>query len=214
MTTKDNYVENVPKRHVQVQDRSKTVADEDPIILDIMRSKVVTPNVFVVDVINLEEELYSSPSVGAVQVQSTHVEVQSTHVEAMNEKQSEQSNELPDMRIVGPWSDAVTDLDYIQDPPSWYGLSSSNVMVTQDVLNPNIAHDLAILQPYLKDKDAGASEPQVYTDEEGREAAINYLKNRSVAIEEPFIEVSKRKKKNVQKGFQVHNTRSKGRPTT
>jgi hypothetical protein len=167
--------------------------------------------VFVVDVINLEEELYSSPSVGAAQVQSTHVEaVQSTHVEAMNEKQSEQSNELPDMRIVGPWSDAVTDLDYIQDPPSWYGLSSSNVMVTQDVLNSNIAHDLEILRPYLKDK--GANEPRVYTDEEEREAAISYVKNRSVAIEEPFIEVSKKKKKNVQKGFQVHNTRSKGRP--
>jgi len=51
--------------------------------------------------------------------------------------------------------------------------------------------------------------PRVYTDEEEREAAINYLKNRSV--EEPFIEVSKSKKKSVQKHFQVHNTRSKGR---
>jgi len=64
----------------------------------------------------------------------------------------------------------------------------------------------------LKDKDVGASEPRVYTDEEEREANINYLKNRSVAIEELFIELPKRKKKNVQKGFQVHNTRSKGRP--
>ena len=65
------------------------------------------------------------------------VQVLSAHVEAMNEKQSEdkQSNELPDMRIVGPWSDVVTNLNYIQDPPSWHGLSSSNVMVTKDVLN-------------------------------------------------------------------------------
>ncbi|KEH27699.1 hypothetical protein MTR_5g029545 [Medicago truncatula] len=85
-------------------------------------------------------------------------------------------------------------------------------MVSKDVLNPNIAHDLEILQPYLKDKDARASELRVYTNEEEREAAINYLKNRSLAREEPFIEVSKSKKKKVQKGFQVHNTRSKGRP--
>ena len=66
MTTKDNYVKNVPKRHVQVQDRSKIVVDEDLIILDLIECKEVTPNVLVVDVINLVEELYSSPSVGAV----------------------------------------------------------------------------------------------------------------------------------------------------
>jgi hypothetical protein len=66
----------------------------------------------------------------------------------------QQGNELPYMRIVGPWSDVVTDLDYIQDSPSWNGLSSSNVMVTKDVLNPNITHDLEILRPYLKCKDA------------------------------------------------------------
>jgi predicted RND superfamily exporter protein len=82
VTTKDNHVKNVPKRHVQVQDRSKIMADEDPIILDIMRYKEVTTNVFAIDVINLEEELHSSPSVGEVQVQSTPVE-------AMKEKQSE-----------------------------------------------------------------------------------------------------------------------------
>jgi len=66
VTTKDNYVKNVPKRHVQVQDRSKIVVDEDLIILDLIECKEVTPNVLVVDVINLVEELYSSPSVGAV----------------------------------------------------------------------------------------------------------------------------------------------------
>jgi len=53
----------------------------------------------------------------------------------------------------------------------------------------------------LKDNDGCASEPLVYTDEEEREATINYLKNRSVAREEPFIEVSRTKKKKVQKGF-------------
>ncbi|RHN46607.1 hypothetical protein MtrunA17_Chr7g0244041 [Medicago truncatula] len=114
------------------------------------------------------------------------------------------------MRIVGQWSDTMTDLDYNQDPQTWYDLSSSNVMVSKDVLNPNIAHDLEILRPYLKDNNACASEPRVYTDEEERETTINYL-NRSATREEPFIEVSKSKKKIVQKGFQVHNMRSKGR---
>ena len=64
MSTKDNLVKNVPKRHVQ--GCSNTVVDEDPIIRDIMRSKEVTTNVLVGDVINLEEELYSSTSVGAI----------------------------------------------------------------------------------------------------------------------------------------------------
>ncbi|RHN55635.1 hypothetical protein MtrunA17_Chr5g0420001 [Medicago truncatula] len=208
MSTKDNLVKNIPKRHLQgCSIVANIVADEDPIIRDIMRSKEVTTNVLVGDVINLEEELYSSTSVEAIQVQSTPVE-------GMTETQGvdQQSNKFPDMRIVGSWSDAVTDLDYNQDPPSWYGLGSSNVMVSKEVLNPNIAHDLEILRPYLKGNDACASVPQVYTDEEEREAAINYLKNRSVAEDEPFIEVSKSKKKKVQKHFQVHNTRSRGSP--
>ena len=156
VTTKDNSIKNVPKRYVQVQGCSKTMADEDPIILDIMRSKEVTTNVLVRDIINLEEELYSTTSIGAAQVQPPHVEV-------MTEKQSkdQQSNKLPDMRIVGLWSDDVMDLDYNQDPQPWYDLSSSNVMVSKDVLNPNIAHDLKILRPYLKDNNACASQPRV-----------------------------------------------------
>lgn len=96
---------------------------------------------------------------------------------------------------VVPDSIPLRDLDYHQD----------------DVLNPNIAHDLEILRPYLKGNDASASVPRVYTDEEEREAAINYLKNRSVAEEEPFIEVSNTKKKNVKKRHQVHITSARGR---
>lgn len=54
--------------------------------------------------------------------------------------------------------------------------------------------------------------PRVYTDEEEREAAINYLKNCNALMEEPFNKVvSKAKKKNKHKGFQVHNTRYRGR---
>ncbi|MCI60176.1 hypothetical protein A2U01_0081431, partial [Trifolium medium] len=41
----------------------------------------------------------------------------------------------------------------------------------------------------------------VYTDEEDTAAAIKFLKNRSVAMEEPFTVVSKAKKKKPQKGF-------------
>ncbi|MCI75254.1 DUF4283 domain protein, partial [Trifolium medium] len=53
---------------------------------------------------------------------------------------------------------------------------------------------------------------RVYTDEEEKAAAINFLKNREAAREEPFTEVvSKTKKNNLQKGFQVRNTRSRGR---
>jgi len=62
-------------------------------------------------------------------------------------------------------------------------------MVSKDVLNPNIAHDLEILLPHLKGNDACTSVPRLYTDEEERETVTNYLKNRSVVEEEPFIEV-------------------------
>jgi len=108
VSTKDNLVKNVPKRHVQ--GCSNIVVDEDPIIRDIMRFKEVTT--YAGDVINLEEELYSSTSVGAIQVQSTHVEAM-TEIQGVDQ----QSNVIPDMCIVGPWSDVVTDLDYNQDPP-------------------------------------------------------------------------------------------------
>ncbi|RHN56387.1 hypothetical protein MtrunA17_Chr5g0428951 [Medicago truncatula] len=85
--------------------------------------------------------------------------------------------------------------------------------ISDEILNPNVAHDLEILQQHLsKGNDSRNTVPRVYTDEEDREAAIIYLKNRSAATEEPFTEVvSKATKKKKQKGFQVHNTRSKGR---
>jgi len=56
-------------------------------------------------------------------------------------------------------------------------------MVSKEVLNPNIAHDLEILRPYLKGNDACASVPQVYIDEEEREATINYDKCQKVVIQ-------------------------------
>jgi hypothetical protein len=86
-------------------------------------------------------------------------------------------------------------------PPSGCGLSSSQVTV--EVLNSNVAHDLTILQQYWKESDGGDIEHKVYTDEEERAAALNFLKNREAVGEESFTEVvSKAKKKNLQKGFQ------------
>jgi len=68
--TKDNLVKNVSKMHAQ--GCSNIVVDEDYTILDIMRSKEVTTDMLVGDVINFEEELNSSVEV--IQVQSTLVE--------------------------------------------------------------------------------------------------------------------------------------------
>ncbi|WJX27440.1 hypothetical protein P8452_16255 [Trifolium repens] len=104
----------------------------------------------------------------------------------------------------------LSDISHVQNSPACCGMSSSTVI--DEVLNPNVAHDLAILKQYWEGKDASDIGHRVYTDEEEREAAINFLKNRDATREEPFTEVvSKAKKKKLQKGFQVHNTRSRGR---
>ncbi|WJX90063.1 hypothetical protein P8452_72000 [Trifolium repens] len=111
------------------------------------------------------------------------------------------------MRIVGPWSDAITDLDY--DNSTWSGINSSNVIISDDILNPNVSHDLEILRQHdWKENDA--FKDKTYTDEEEREAALNFLKNRYVPPEEPFTEVVSKPKKNMQKGVHLHNTRSRG----
>jgi hypothetical protein len=104
------------------------------------------------------------------------------------------------MRIVVPWNDVVTYLDYIQDTPSWCGLGSSNAVVSKEVTNPNVSNDLEILQQYIwNGNDATDIRPRVFTDEEENNATINYLKNRYAAsftvIEGPFTVVSKAKKK-------------------
>jgi len=88
---------------------------------------------------------------------------------AQAEKQAEdhQSNKFHDIGISGPWSDAVTDFDYIRE----------------DHINHNVAQDLKILHLFWKGKDVSASVPQVYAEEEGRGTSINYLKNRFVAMQ-------------------------------
>lgn len=119
-----------------------------------------------------------------------------------NEQQREH---YPDMRLVGSWSDEVTNLSD--------SATKSNEIVTNDNLNPNVAHDLEILRQYVwKGNEATYIGPRVYTDEEERATAINYPRNRAATTEEPFIEVvSKTGKKNLKKDFQIHNTCSNGR---
>ncbi|PNY08940.1 hypothetical protein L195_g005480 [Trifolium pratense] len=175
----------VSKKHVDIVPdctKAKAVVDEDPLLIDIIRSKEVSTGVLVRDVLNVEEELSPSISVGA------------------------------DLVLVAQAEEVrTTDLSEIPTP-SGCGMSSSQVIVTDEVLDPNVARDLAILQHYWKENDGSGIGQRVYTDEEERAAAINFLKNREVATEEPFTDVvSKAKKKNLQKGFQVRNTRSRGR---
>ncbi|PNX61301.1 hypothetical protein L195_g055791 [Trifolium pratense] len=106
-------------------------------------------------------------------------------------------------------NDAVADLDY--DTSNWSGMNSSNVIISDDTLNPNVSHDMEILRQHVW-KENDAFKDMIYTDEEEREEALNFLKNRSVSSEEPFTDVvSKAKKKNMRKGILVHNTRSRGR---
>ncbi|GAU37091.1 hypothetical protein TSUD_395130, partial [Trifolium subterraneum] len=148
---------------------NQVVADEDPLIEDLTRDIEVRPSVLVGDVLNFDEELLSGISVPSIDL--------------AKKPRVDQESITPDLRIVGSWSDAVTDLDYIQDPPSWCGTSS--IVIASDVaLASDIGH-------------------KVYTDEEETTAAINYLKNRYAALEEPFTVVSKAKKKKPQKGFSV-----------
>jgi hypothetical protein len=105
----------------------------------------------------------------------------------------------------------TTDLSEIP-PSSGCGMSSSQVIVTDEILNLNVAHDLTILQLYWKENDGSDIGHMVYTNEKERTTSINFLKNRQAAREESFTKVvSKAKKKNLQKDFQVRNTRSRGR---
>lgn len=86
------------------------------------------------------------------------------------------------MRLVGSWSDEVTNLS---NP-----LTKLNEIVTDDNLNSNVAHKSEILRQYIwKGNEATYTGPRVYTDEEERAAAINYMRNRAAIAEEPFTEV-------------------------
>lgn len=135
----------VSKRNVaEVQGCSKPMTFEDPLITDIIRFREVIASVPVGDVLNLEKEILPSISIETALVQPLEVEVHTTDL-AKLQGDHHQNNKYPDMIIVGQWSDAVTDLDYTQDSPSWCGSPSSRMTCFDEVLNPNISHDMAIL---------------------------------------------------------------------
>ena len=116
-----------------------------------------------------------------------------------NSANSEQQRKhYPDMRSVGLWSDATT---------------KSNDIVAYHNLNPKVAHDMEVLRPNVWKGNASTNTgPRVYTNEEEIAAAVNYMRNRSATTKEPFTKVvSKATKKNLKKGFHVHNTRSRGK---
>jgi hypothetical protein len=79
-----------------------------------------------------------------------------------------------------------TELDYTQDPPSWCGLISSSVAASNEVLNVNVPHNLAILQQRWKETDASHIGHRVYIDKGKKEAAINFLKNWAAARGKPI----------------------------
>jgi len=67
------------------------------------------------DPLGFEEELIPSTSVGTVLVQLGQIVDDLTTDMAEKQREDQQSEKFPDLRIVGPWSDAITDLDYTQD---------------------------------------------------------------------------------------------------
>jgi hypothetical protein len=80
-------------------------------------------------------------------------------------------------------------------------MSSSNVISSDEVLNSNVAHDLAIFLQYWEGKDARNIGHTVYIDEEERETTINFLKNPAAASEESFTEIMSKAKKKDAEGF-------------
>ncbi|PNY08296.1 defensin-like protein [Trifolium pratense] len=124
----------------------QVVAYVDLLIEDITRDKEVRHSVLMGDVLNFEEEIFSSISGQAISARSPIL--------------------------------------------VWYFLHRH---CFDAVLNPRVAHDLEISGNW-KDNEASDIGHKVYTDEETA-AAINYLKNRSAAMEELFIDVVFKAKK-------------------
>jgi len=87
----------------------------------------------------LEKELLSTTSVETIHVHTVQVEDDLTTDMAVKQREDQQSNKYPDLHIVGPWSDTLTNLDYNQDSPSWCGSLPSTVTIADEILNSNVA---------------------------------------------------------------------------
>ena len=79
------------------------VVDEDPLLSDMIRSKEIRDTIQVVDVINLVEE--------TVIVQAGDSLAHDYHMTGEHNR----DQHFPDIRIIGPWCDVVTDIEYCQD---------------------------------------------------------------------------------------------------
>jgi hypothetical protein len=86
------------------------VVNEDPFLIDMIRSKEMGATTHVVDAINLVAET----DIGTLPVQLVQVGDSLDHDYQMTEEHNWDQH-FPDMRITGPWCDVVTDLDYCQD---------------------------------------------------------------------------------------------------
>lgn len=85
--------------------QSKIVVDEDPLIINIIRSKDMTTNEHVGDAIKFVEEVSSI----AVETQPVQVPHTLVHDSDIDEKHNgdQQNNPLLDMHITGPWCDVM-----------------------------------------------------------------------------------------------------------
>ena len=123
----------------KVVDYNKTVVEIDPLIDDIIRSKEVTNVMFVG--LNHGEEV---PNISFEVVSEQPLQVDDS-VLAETQREDQHHNKYPDMHIVGPWSDVVTDVDYIQDSPSSQEDFGSSMVATNPNLSnfsSNVIHDM------------------------------------------------------------------------
>lgn len=128
---------------------SKIIIEEDPLIIDIIRSREMTTTIHVEDAIKFVEET-SSISVETLPVHIVQVEDTLALTETRNGNQ--QSNSFADMRITGPWCDAVTDMDYGNDhnlDNFEQELGTNNSIVGTDLnlsnFSANVIHDMQVL---------------------------------------------------------------------
>jgi len=126
----------------KMADHNKTVVEIDPLIDDIIRYREVTNVMFVG--LNHEEEV-PNISVGVVSEQNLQVD---DFVLAETQREDQHHNKFPNMLIVGPWGDAVTDADYIQDSHSSQENFGRSMVVTNPNLSnfsSNVIHDMQVL---------------------------------------------------------------------
>jgi hypothetical protein len=134
---------------VQPSGGSKIIVDEDPLIIDIIRSRELATTIHVWDAIKFVEET-SSISIETFPVHV--VQVEDTLALAKTHNGNQHSNSFADMRITGPWCDAVTDMDYGNDHTLdnfEQELGTNNYVVGTDLnlsnFSANVIHDMQVL---------------------------------------------------------------------